>query len=93
MFINTKYDFCHSRYYAIVHPLKAQYLCTMSKAKKTVLLAWLSALLLGVPVLFVQVRRDICLSNLVSICREESLHSHTHTHTHKLSLLLLHILT
>ncbi len=69
--------FCHSRYYAIVHPLKAQYLCTMSKAKKTVLLAWLSALLLGVPVLFVQVRRDICLTNLVSICREESLHTRT----------------
>ena len=43
------------RYYAIVHPLKAQYHCTLSRAKKTVLLAWMTAFLLGIPVLFVQV--------------------------------------
>jgi hypothetical protein len=44
------------RYYAIVHPLKAQYLCTISKAKKTVLVTWTSAFLLAIPILWVQVR-------------------------------------
>ena len=43
------------RYYAIVHPLKAQYLCTLSKAKKTVLAAWAMAFVLATPILFVQV--------------------------------------
>lgn len=43
------------RYYAIVHPLKAQYLCTISKAQKTVLVAWIAAFILGVPIIFVQV--------------------------------------
>ncbi len=43
------------RYYAIVHPLKAQYLCTISKAKKTVLVTWTSAFLLAIPILWVQV--------------------------------------
>ena len=62
------------RYYAIVHPLKAQYLCTISKAKKTVLLAWVSAFLLGVPVLFVQVR-DSLLDGILSCCVGEDVHS------------------
>ena len=43
------------RYYAIVHPLKAQYLCTLSRAKKTVLAAWAMAFVLATPILFVQV--------------------------------------
>ena len=46
--------FCF-RYYAIVHPLKAQYLCTISKAKKTVLVTWTSAFILALPILWVQV--------------------------------------
>ena len=44
-----------NRYYAIVHPLKAQYLCTLSRAKKTVLAAWAMAFILATPILFVQV--------------------------------------
>ena len=43
------------RYYAIVHPLKAQYLCTISKAKKTVMVTWTSAFILATPILWVQV--------------------------------------
>ena len=43
------------RYYVIVHPLKAQYLCTISKAKKTILLTWLSAFILAIPILLGQV--------------------------------------
>ena len=44
------------RYYAIVHPLKAQYLCTISKAQKTVLVAWITAFILGIPIIFAQVK-------------------------------------
>ena len=43
------------RYYVIVHPLKAQYLCTMSKAKKTVVITWILAFLLAIPIIVVQV--------------------------------------
>ena len=43
------------RYYVIVHPLKAQYLCTISKAKRTVFATWLAAFILAIPILLVQV--------------------------------------
>lgn len=47
------------RYYVIVHPLKAQYLCTISKAKKTVVFTWISAFLLATPIIFVQVHMEV----------------------------------
>lgn len=47
------------RYYVIVHPLKAQYLCTISKAKKTILLTWLSAFILAIPILLGQVHMKV----------------------------------
>ena len=43
------------RYYVIVHPLKAQYLCTVKKAQKTVALTWMIAIILAYPVTMVQV--------------------------------------
>ena len=43
------------RYYVIVHPLKAQYLCTVKKAQKTVALTWMVAIILAYPVTMVQV--------------------------------------
>ena len=46
------------RYYVIVHPLKAQYLCTISKAKRTVFATWLAAFVLAIPILLVQVKID-----------------------------------
>ena len=39
----------------IVHPLKAQYLCTVKKAQKTVALTWMVAIILAYPVTMVQV--------------------------------------
>jgi len=56
----------HPRYYAVVHPLKAQYLCTTSKAKKTVAMAWISAFFLGVPMLVAQVSDDSEACNTVT---------------------------
>ena len=48
-------QFSYSRYYVIVHPLKAQYLCTVKKAQKTVALTWMIAIILAYPVTMVQV--------------------------------------
>lgn len=47
------------RYYAIVHPLKAQYLCTVSKAKKTVLATWILAFVLASPIIIVQAHIEV----------------------------------
>ena len=38
-----------SRYYAVVHPMRAQYLCTTSQAKKVTVLVWLLASCLALP--------------------------------------------
>ncbi|XP_014285975.1 QRFP-like peptide receptor isoform X2 [Halyomorpha halys] len=43
------------RYYAIVHPMKAKYVCTISQAKKIIIATWGASFLLAVPILFVQV--------------------------------------
>ena len=37
------------RYYAVVHPMRAQYLCTTSQAKKVTCLVWVVAAILAVP--------------------------------------------
>ena len=37
------------RYYAVVHPMKAQYMCTTSQAKKVTVMVWLLASLLALP--------------------------------------------
>ena len=43
------------RYYAVVHPMKAQYLCTTSQAKKVTILVWLMAVILSLPTAIVYV--------------------------------------
>ncbi|XP_046401001.1 uncharacterized protein LOC124167202 [Ischnura elegans] len=47
------------RYYAIVHPMKAKYTCTVGQATKIVLAIWVASLLLAVPILFVQVHMSV----------------------------------
>ncbi|XP_033607416.1 pyroglutamylated RF-amide peptide receptor [Cryptotermes secundus] len=37
------------RYYAIVHPMKAKYMCTISQARKIILGIWVASFLLAVP--------------------------------------------
>jgi 7 transmembrane receptor (rhodopsin family) len=44
------------RYYAIVHPMKAQYLCTVSQAKKVISATWVLSFILAMPTLWIQVR-------------------------------------
>ena len=43
------------RYYAIVYPMKAKSVCTVSKAKKVIVLVWLASFIMGMPNLVVQV--------------------------------------
>ena len=52
-------NFFVHRYYVIVHPLKSQYLCTISKAKKTVVITWILAFLLAIPIILVQVHMEV----------------------------------
>ena len=48
------------RYYAIVYPMKAKSVCTVSKAKKVIGLVWLASFIMGMPTLVVQVGVFIC---------------------------------
>ena len=43
-------------YYAIVHPMRAQYLCTLSQARKVITYTWISSFALALPTLWIQVR-------------------------------------
>ena len=46
-----------SRCYAIVYPMKAKSVCTVSKANKVVALVWVLSFLLATPTLYVQVKK------------------------------------
>ena len=50
------------RYYAILHPMKAKYMCTISQARKIIFGIWVASFLLAVPNLITQVS-DVNLSN------------------------------
>ncbi|XP_075224448.1 QRFP-like peptide receptor isoform X2 [Lycorma delicatula] len=47
------------RYYAIVHPMRAKYVCTISQARKIIIAIWIASFLLAVPILFIQVQMDV----------------------------------
>ncbi|KAF5294838.1 hypothetical protein FQA39_LY00322 [Lamprigera yunnana] len=47
------------RYYAIVHPMKAKYVCTNSQAKRIILLTWCLAILLAIPILCIQIQMEV----------------------------------
>ena len=52
----ANYYISFSRYYAILHPMKAKYACTLSRARKIVVAIWYLSLILAVPILIGQVR-------------------------------------
>ncbi|XP_018322690.1 QRFP-like peptide receptor [Agrilus planipennis] len=56
------------RYYAIVHPMKAKYICTISQAKKIIILTWMVSFLLGLPILFVQIQMPVGDKNKAYWC-------------------------
>ncbi|XP_054268779.1 QRFP-like peptide receptor [Macrosteles quadrilineatus] len=47
------------RYYAICHPMKAKYICTISQAKKIIITIWITSFLLALPNLVVQVHLEV----------------------------------
>uniref|UniRef100_A0A1Y1LPF2 G-protein coupled receptors family 1 profile domain-containing protein n=1 Tax=Photinus pyralis TaxID=7054 RepID=A0A1Y1LPF2_PHOPY len=47
------------RYYAIVHPMRAKYVCTNSQAKRIIAFTWCLAILLAIPILCVQVQMEV----------------------------------
>ncbi|XP_050314605.1 QRFP-like peptide receptor [Anthonomus grandis grandis] len=40
------------RYYAIVHPVRSKYICTLSQAKSIIIVIWIVSIFLAVPTLF-----------------------------------------
>ncbi|XP_015116772.1 QRFP-like peptide receptor isoform X1 [Diachasma alloeum] len=47
------------RYYAIVHPMRAQYTCTISQARRIVLITWFASFFLAVPIWFAQTHKEV----------------------------------
>ncbi|XP_014469814.1 PREDICTED: pyroglutamylated RFamide peptide receptor-like isoform X4 [Dinoponera quadriceps] len=60
------------RYYAIVHPMRAQYTCTISQARKIVIITWIAAFLLGIPIVFTQMHRQVGLRFIAYWCVRDS---------------------
>ena len=49
------YSYLHCRYLVICYPMKAQYISTVSRARRIILLVWVSAITLAVvPAYFVE---------------------------------------
>ncbi|XP_076462096.1 gastrin/cholecystokinin type B receptor-like [Babylonia areolata] len=47
------------RYYAILHPMRAKYVCTIGRARRAILLLWLTSLVLALPIIFQTVHREV----------------------------------
>ena len=46
------------RYYAIVHPMRAKYVCTKGRARKAIIGLWTTAIILAIPILIGRVREQ-----------------------------------
>ncbi|XP_076751230.1 QRFP-like peptide receptor isoform X5 [Xylocopa sonorina] len=60
------------RYYAIVHPMRAQYTCTISQARKIVIITWAASFLLGIPMIFTQTHKEVGLRVIAYWCVRDS---------------------
>ena len=49
------YMWSRSRYYAILHPMRAKFICTVNRARRVILLVWLLSFILAIPIIFGQV--------------------------------------
>ncbi|XP_066597549.1 QRFP-like peptide receptor [Prorops nasuta] len=56
------------RYYGIVHPMRAQYTCTISQARRIVIITWIASFLLGIPMLFTQRHKEVGLRVVAYWC-------------------------
>lgn len=60
------------RYYAIVHPMRAQYTCTISQARKIVIITWIASFLLGIPMIFTQTHKKVGVRLIAYWCVRDS---------------------
>ncbi|KOC68526.1 Pyroglutamylated RFamide peptide receptor [Habropoda laboriosa] len=60
------------RYYAIVHPMRAQYTCTISQARKIVIITWVASFLLGIPMIFTQAHKEVGMRVIAYWCVRDS---------------------
>lgn len=56
------------RYYAIVHPMKAKYICTISQTKRIIALVWILSFLLAIPTLIAQIQLPVGQNNQFYWC-------------------------
>ncbi|KAK2156609.1 hypothetical protein LSH36_209g05011 [Paralvinella palmiformis] len=59
------------RYYAILHPMRAKYRCTIGRAKRVVILLWILATLLATPIIHGQIHKKVGRSRIGYWCLEE----------------------
>ena len=48
--------FLFSRYYAILYPMKAKYICTKDRTRRVIGLLWVMSFALATPIIYGQVR-------------------------------------
>ncbi|KAG8173483.1 hypothetical protein JTE90_015833, partial [Oedothorax gibbosus] len=41
-------------YYAIMHPVKSRYQCTMSQARRVIIIIWIASFITAIPIIFAQ---------------------------------------
>ena len=46
---------CISRYYAILHPMRARFVCTRARSRKAIIAIWFSSFFMATPILIGQV--------------------------------------
>ena len=67
-----------NRYFAILHPLRAKYLCTKTRARRVIYAIWLTSCALATPIIFGQVMfysmnmylKDFDGSHEISFCSD-----------------------
>ncbi|GFQ65379.1 QRFP-like peptide receptor [Trichonephila clavata] len=47
------------RYYAIMHPVKSRYQCTMSQARRVILVIWFLSFVTAIPIIFAQIHLEV----------------------------------
>lgn len=47
------------RYYAIMHPVKCRYICTMSQTKRIIIATWILSFIMAAPVNWIQIHKEV----------------------------------
>ena len=74
--------FTVERYIAICHPMKAQYICTLSRAKRIIICCWTFAVCYSSPWLVLAHIKTSCITGFGMVNRKPSLTPHHTPHSH-----------